>query len=177
MSNSDTPFTQALTFTLKWEGGYANNPNDPGGETMKGITKKVYDVWRIKHGLPTRNVREIETTELHSIYYNSYWLKASCHKMPLPLAVAVFDCAVNMGTSRAIRHLQRILCVHDDGIWGPKSQAALDAIEDIEGLCIDYNDLREDHYMNLVAARNSFSVFLKGWLRRLNALRKVCGQG
>ena len=172
-----TSFGKALDFTLQWEGGYSNHPEDPGGETMLGVTKRVYDAWRTSKGLPVRSVKEIEADELHSIYYNSYWIKAACHKMPEPLSTAVFDAAVNLGTGRAVRYLQRILCVNDDGIWGPKSQAALDAIEDIEGLCIDFNDMREDWYMKLVSARKGMAVFMKGWLRRLNALRKVCGQG
>lgn len=179
MPSSDTPFSQALTFTLKWEGGYSNNVADPGGETMMGVTKKVYDAWRTKQGLPIRSVKDIEATELHSIYYNGYWLASACDKMEPPLSTAVFDTAVNMGKDRAIRHLQRILCVHDDGIWGPQSQAALDAAtttaEDISGLTEDYIDLRDSFYHKLALAKPRLAVFLKGWLRRTAALRKTCG--
>lgn len=44
MTNSG--FTRAITFILKWEGGFSDDPDDRGGRTNKGVTQKVYDTWR-----------------------------------------------------------------------------------------------------------------------------------
>ena len=56
-------FQESLPFILRWEGGYVNHPNDPGGPTNKGVTQKVYDAWRRRQGLPTCDVKLIEDQE------------------------------------------------------------------------------------------------------------------
>ena len=57
-------FDKALAFTLKWEGGYSNNPNDPGGATMKGVIQKTYDDYRKSKGLPLQGVKAISDSEV-----------------------------------------------------------------------------------------------------------------
>jgi hypothetical protein len=89
MAMSDA-FDAAMPFVLRWEGGFVNHPNDPGGATNKGVTQKVYDGWRTSRGQGTRSVRE-------------------------------------------------------------------------------------DFYRGIVARKPSQGVFLKGWMNRLNALRKELG--
>lgn len=168
-----TDFKQALMLTLKYEGGYVNNPHDKGGETNKGITSKVYDNYRIKARLPTRSVKEIEPSEIDTIYYNNYWCEASCDKMPAPLNILVFDFAVNSGPTRAVKYLQRLLNVNDDGVIGPKTLAALDAIEDLQDFCSEYLDARDDLFAGIVAHNGSQTVFLKGWLNRTKSLRSI----
>ena len=61
-------FEASLPFILRWEGGYVNHPNDPGGATNKGVTQRVYDDWRGKKGLARRTVKQIEDAEVHAIY-------------------------------------------------------------------------------------------------------------
>lgn len=92
-------FKKALTFVLIREGGYVNDPNDPGGATNKGITQKTYDAWRKARGLKTQPVKAITDSEVKEIYYKNYWLAAKCDKMTPKFAVACFDTAVNMGVS------------------------------------------------------------------------------
>ena len=85
-------FEDALKFVLKWEGGYSNDPNDPGGETKFGISKKAY---------PYEDIKNMTLERAEKIYYENYWLKAGCDKLTSPLDIVVFDTAVNMGVSRA----------------------------------------------------------------------------
>ena len=85
-------FKEALDFVLKWEGGYSNNLNDPGGETRFGISKRSY---------PELDISKLTLKQAEKIYYENYWLKAGCDKLPFPLSICVFDCSVNMGRSRA----------------------------------------------------------------------------
>ena len=85
-------FEDALKFVLKWEGGYSNDPNDPGGETKFGISKRSY---------PNLDIKNLTLEQAKEIYLQNYWLKADCDKLTSPLDIIVFDTAVNMGVSRA----------------------------------------------------------------------------
>ena len=85
-------FNEALKFILRWEGGYTNDKNDPGGETKFGISKRSY---------PELDISKLTLEQAKKIYYENYWLKSGCQNMEYPLNLVVFDTAVNMGRSRA----------------------------------------------------------------------------
>ena len=89
-------FNKALKFVLKWEGGYSNDPRDPGGETNFGISKRSY---------PNEDIKNMTLDRAKEIYYQNYWLKAGCDDLPYPFNIVVFDTAVNMGRSRAIKFI------------------------------------------------------------------------
>lgn len=89
-------FEKALKFTLSWEGGYSNDPDDPGGETFKGCT--VRDQPWLKDKIHNKTLTDEEAGE---VYLANYWIPAGCDSLPYPLDCVVFDCAVNMGTLRA----------------------------------------------------------------------------
>jgi len=99
-------YTQSLQRTLKWEGGYSNNPKDPGGATMRGVTKRVYDAFRHRNGLPIRDVREISPLEIQAIYQPEYWDAAGCSRLPPGVDLVTFDAAVNSGVRRSLSWLQ-----------------------------------------------------------------------
>lgn len=139
-------FEKALKFTLQWEGGYVNNPNDSGGATNKGITQRVYDEYLVNKGLPPFSVRNILQKEVEDIYKELYWNKIGADILDPKLAIAAFDFAVNSGVTTA----KGLLAKHPD----VKS----------------YVDAREEFLKRIGVGKNS--VFLKGWLNRVNALRK-----
>ena len=85
-------FNEAVEFVLRWEGGYTNDPNDPGGETKYGISKRAY---------PDIDIKNLTLDEAKDIYYHDYWLKADCDHYFFPANYLMFDTAVNMGISRA----------------------------------------------------------------------------
>lgn len=85
-------FKKALKFTLKWEGGYVFDPDDPGGETKWGISKKAY---------PNLDIKNLSAEQAADIYAKDYWEAAGCGNMGWPLSAATFDSAVNCGVSRA----------------------------------------------------------------------------
>ena len=89
-------FEKALKFVLKWEGGYSNDPRDPGSETKYGISKRSY---------PNEDIKNMTLERAKEIYYQNYWLKAGCDGLPFPFNIVVFDTAVNMGRKRAIGFL------------------------------------------------------------------------
>jgi len=85
-------FKDAFQFVLKWEGGYSNDSNDPGGETKYGISKRSY---------PELDISKLTIKEAEKIYYENYWIKAGCQHMAFPLNIINFDTAVNMGRKKA----------------------------------------------------------------------------
>ena len=142
-------FEIALKYSLQFEGGYVNDPDDRGGATNKGITKAVYDDYRKKNSLPIQSVKNISDKEVHDIYYKQYWLAAGCDKLSDKLAIVVFDFGINSGVSRAKRYLT---LTQDPN---------------------KYLDLREAFFKKIVQNRPSQKKFLKGWLNRVNNLRKI----
>jgi lysozyme family protein len=167
-------FQASLPFILRWEGGYVNHPDDPGGATNKGVTQRVYDQWRDRQGLPRRDVRAIEDAEVRAIYEADYWLPPRCDLLQRELDLVQFDTAVNMGTGRAVRMLQASLGCVVDGDFGPDTKRAVEAC-DLGATLIAYCDEREAYYRRLAHQRPKLNVFLEGWLNRLNALRKEIG--
>lgn len=170
-------FKTALAHVLRYEGGYVNHPNDRGGPTNKGITQSTYNTYSKLQGLAIRDVKDIGDDEVGAIYYHSYWLSAHCDKLPSPLNMVVFDTAVNSGPNRAIKMLQRILALNQDGVVGPKTLAAIADIKDAKGACDDYLDEREAFFKAIVASRPDQHVFLKGWLSRVSKLRALVASG
>ncbi len=85
-------FSVALDFVLKWEGGYSNDPNDPGGETNFGISKRSY---------PNEDIKNMTKERAIKIYYENYWLKQKCNELPFPINFCVFNCGVNCGRATA----------------------------------------------------------------------------
>src|SRR5579883_2306574 len=108
----ETAFEAGLHFVLHGygpffagEGGFHNDPRDPGGATNLGVTQRVYDAHRRACGLPVQSVEQMSDQEMRHIYLNGYWSPEGCQDMPLPLAVVAFDAAVNSGENEE-RHLK-----------------------------------------------------------------------
>ena len=78
----------AVAFVLRMEGGYVNDPSDPGGETKYGISKRSY---------PNVNIAGLSVDDAKAIYYRDYWVPAQCALKPAPLGLMLFDAVVNMG--------------------------------------------------------------------------------
>ena len=146
-------FDTALNFTLKWEGGFVDDPVDPGGRTNKGITQSTYNNYRKTHGLGPSDVMGISDQEVREIY-NGIWKTSGADRLPLPLAVAHFDTAVNFGTGRAQEWLQAV----ENGKQTPMDAAKAYAQKRIE---YRYERVKQDP---------SQQKFLRGWLNRDNAL-------
>ncbi len=161
-------FNTSLDETLKWEGGYSNHPDDPGGSTMKGVTQARYDGYRKDHGLPTRSVKNIQLDEVRTIYRKYYWDVVKGDLLPSGVDLAVFDFAVNSGPSRAAEYLQKIVKVEVDGKIGP---ATLEAVSRqnprvlIETLC--------DKRLAFLQRLSIWPTFGKGWGRRVAGIRKA----
>lgn len=146
-------FDSAVEMVLEHEGGYVNDAQDPGGETRYGISKRAY---------PDLNIKELTRDDAKQIYKRDYWDAIRADEMPEPLAVAVFDMAVNAGVRTATRLLQRVLHVTDDGIIGPVTLTAVNGAEPDE-IAIRYAAERMMHY----AAIPRWQRYGRGWSRRV----------
>lgn len=140
---------------------FSNDAHDPGGATMCGITQREYSVWRVRHGLPSQNVRLISREEGRTIYYNDYWLPNS-PKLPAGLDLGYFDECVNAGPHAATMLLQETLDIESDGLWGPHTDAAVKAIQHPKDLVRDYMARRRVYYRGL----RGFQYFGRDWLAR-----------
>lgn len=161
-------FDRALSWTLRWEGGYSEHPADRGGPTNRGITQVVYDGWRIDKRLPLRPVRDMEDWEMRTIYRTQYWGPCLGDQLRWPLCLAVFDFGVHSGPRRALDHLAEVL-----GCRRPEIATKAASVRPEEAavlLCA-----RRRQFLERVVERDQRQkVFLRGWLRRVDALVKEC---
>lgn len=146
-------FQTLIERVLGHEGGYVNDPADPGGETKWGISKRSY---------PHLNIATLTRQEAISIYKKDFWDPLKADRLHDGVAYQLLDSAVNSGINQSIRFLQRALGVADDGIFGPASLAASEQMG--EG----------DQIMGFLAERIEFMTKLKnwpnhgrGWMRRI----------
>lgn len=96
-----------LPVVLKYEGGWTNDPRDPGGATMKGVTQRVYDAFRKRTGHPQQTVRAISPDEVEIIYRNEYWAPIGGDDLPAGVDFCAFDASVNSGPAQALTWLKR----------------------------------------------------------------------
>ena len=148
-------FDKAILAVLKHEGGYVNNPNDPGGETRYGICKRSY---------PKVDIKNLTQAEAIEIYRRDFW-NPKYERMPYEIAAKVFDIAVNMGQRQAHKLLQRAVNVVDDGIIGGKTIAAVMAMS--IGALLDNITIEQiKYYKAVVKNRPTSSIFMAGWINR-----------
>jgi lysozyme family protein len=173
MANFDAFFPTLL----KHEGGFVNDPDDPGGATNKGVTFATFQACALKllQIQPTlENLRQLSDAQAATIYKARYWDVLRADQIALqPLANIVFDFYVNAG-GNAVKLLQRLLNAQHggtlavDGGFGDATFAALQAA-DQRDLYGRYKQGRADYYRQLVNARPPLGKFLKGWLARVDS--------
>ena len=160
-------FAQALQAVLKHEGGFVNNPKDPGGMTNLGCTKAVWEE-HCGHPVEEKAMRALTPADVAPLYKRKYWDKVQGDELPNGVDYVVFDCAINSGPGRAAKMLQACVGVEPDGGIGPKTLAAVRAM-DPQQLVKDYAKRRLSFMMDLP----TWGTFGKGWTRRVNEVEAV----
>lgn len=154
---SRSSFEKAFERLIGHEGGYVNHPEDPGGETNWGITKRT----ALEHGY-TGAMRDMTRDQAKAIYKRSYWDRAKADQYDFAIGFQLFDAAVNHGIGTGIRFLQRAVGVADDGIVGPRTLAAVQAMS-VTDVLARFNAERLEFYTRL----STWPTFGKGWARRV----------
>jgi lysozyme family protein len=151
----------ALAFTLGEEGGYTNDPQDPGAATNFGITLATLSRWRGTDCTP-EDVQALTRDEAESIYWADYWLEVHGNDLPAGLDLMTWDEAVNAGTRTAARFLQRAVNATPDGDIGPHTLAAC-AAADPKDAILKMQAMQDAYYRSLPG----FPRFGDDWIGRL----------
>ena len=150
-------FNDIIEKVLQHEGGYVNDPNDLGGETKYGITKRFY---------PDLDIKNLTKDKAKEIYYEDYCLKNKVDKMPLHLQYIYFDMCINMGKRTAVKILQGS-CIGKgkkialDGGLGPNTIAAVQDVE-LERV----RAYRVKYYCDIIADKPKQEKYYFGWFKR-----------
>lgn len=149
-------FDEAFDRLIGNEGGYSNNPADPGGETMWGMTAKVARANGYQGAM-----RDMPRDTAKAIYKTQYWDAARCGDIDGAIAFQVFDAAVNHGIPTAVKLLQHAAGAKEDGQFGPMTLAAVQAIP-VPKLLLRYVAQRLRFWTSL----STFATFGRGWTNR-----------
>ncbi len=169
-------FALFLPMVLQFEGGFSDDPVDPGGATNKGITLKTFTgcAEKLLDVSPTlENLRNLTDDQAGILYRTLYWKPVGGDETQLQdLANIVCDFYVNAGVN-ATKLLQRVLndlgaSLTVDGGIGPASLAALASLDQTE-VYRRYKSGRITYYQNLAKSQPALNKFLKGWLNRVNS--------
>jgi lysozyme family protein len=162
-------FDTCLAFTLREEGGYVDNPADPGGATNMGITLATYREWSDNPELGSAQVQDMTRRTAEAIYRSSYWNPLRADALPQGVDLSVFDMGVNAGIWRSARLLQQAIGFTGDevdGCIGPETLGAT-AKCDPRTLVNDLAERQAKFYRSLA----DFDTFGAGWLNRTEARR------
>ena len=155
-------------FILSWEGGYVNHPNDKGGPTNRGITLKTFRNF-FGQGKSVTDLKNMTDAQWMYIFRKGYWNVCKADQInDQSIANLIVDWRWGSGET-GTKRVQRCLSVKDDGIIGPITLAAINGCDGSTLFATLWKD-REKHFKAL-ASKNGQSVFLKGWLNRLNSIK------
>ena len=181
-------FNDAFNYTMKYEGGYSFDKDDKGAETYKGISRHFHPDWvgwnmidDLKKEYPLSFIPHLENdAELQSavrqFYYYSYWLALNCEQLPKIIAKELFDTAVNMGKTSAVKILQKSLNLLNrngylfddlevDGDIGPKTIAAVYKVNPHRLLKV-MNGFQFMRYAQIMKDHPVYEKFV-GWFNRI----------
>lgn len=153
-------FKECLDLVLKSEGGWVNNPKDPGGETNLGVTKAIWEEWV---GHPVESLKNLTKDQVAPLYEQKYWRPCYGEVLPRGLDFIVFSMGVNAGPGRAVKLLQSSIGCLPDGVIGPRTRGLI-RDSDITTLVAKFSEARREYYRSL----KTFPIFGKGWLTRVD---------
>ena len=146
-------FDAAFDILIGHEGGHVDHPDDPGGETKFGISKRSY---------PELSIAALTLEDAKTIYREDYWDRVRADKLPPELRFPLFDAAVNAGVAQSIKWLQRAVGVRDDGVIGPVTMVAVKSTTPHRNSA-NFLGQRLKHMTEL----KHWDQFGRGWARRI----------
>jgi len=162
-SNWDAAFNNVI----QHEGGYVNNPNDPGGRTNLGVTQEVWEDW-VGRTVTEEEMRGLTVEKVQPLYKEMYWDKLMCDHLPSGVDYCVFDASVNSGTFRAAKWLQSTVGAKQDGVIGNLTinlASLTNPQMTIDKFCVTR--------LEFLKALSTWPTFGKGWERRVGEVQKA----
>ncbi|RWF39714.1 MAG: hypothetical protein EOS46_30485, partial [Mesorhizobium sp.] len=150
---------------LKSEGGWSDNPADPGGPTMRGVTLANFRRY-VKADATKADLRKISDDQVATVYRRFYWDAVGGAELPGGVDYAVFDYAVNSGPQRAAKALQSVVGAKQDGKIGPDTLVKVKAM--LRSTVIDETC---DQRMGFLKRLPTWKTFGKGWADRVASVR------
>jgi lysozyme family protein len=156
-------FMKSVKYVLQSEGGYVNNPKDPGGPTNLGVTKASWTSF-LKKPVNDNDIKKLTVDDVIPFYKKRYWDICLCDNLPLGIDYCVFDYAINSGPIRAVETLRRLIGLEHVGAFEKKNIESYfkenkDNIILIKKIC-------SQRLLFLQSLKN-YEVFGKGWLNRV----------
>jgi lysozyme family protein len=163
-------FDACMPFIFKAEGGYADNPADPGGPTNFGITLATLRAYEGAPNLTADDVKNLTSAVAKEIYRTAYWNRMQCGALPAGLDLEVFDFGVNSGPAESVKTLQRLVGVTQDGSVGPITLAAVGQFN-VGDLIGRFAQARLAFYQSL-----NMPEFEQGWATRVAQIQTAAVQ-
>ncbi|MBU1040136.1 MAG: hypothetical protein KKF77_03430 [Proteobacteria bacterium] len=187
MNSSAWPI--AAAFVQKWEGGFVDDPSDPGGATNFGVSLRwLRDIGIDVDGdgdVDADDVRALSPVQALGLFRQRFWDALSLDDVPGDPAVCIFDAAVNCGARRSVLLAQQVCnaytgnLIAEDGVFGPGTRARIQSIcygmQAEDAFATRLLASRERFYHNLVEVKPELGKFLGGWKNRVNSLRQTLG--
>lgn len=167
-------FLISLDNTLKFEGGYVNDPADPGGETYKGISKNNWANWNGWEFVDKKDFEEADKY-VQIFYYINFWEPLELESVEQSVANNVFDIAVNMGVKKAIVCFQTAINIllpsgkiDVDGVMGKETLEAYKKVEMFVPSVFIFvlKNLRIMEYFKIVEKNSNLKKYFFGWIKR-----------
>ena len=155
-------YEACLDLVLKSEGGFVNNPSDPGGMTNLGVTKRVWEEYT-GHEADEKIMRSLTPEKVASLYEQRYWRPTYCEVLPRGLDLLIFSMGINAGTGRSVKLLQSSIGRVADGVIGPRTMELIKSAN-VADLINKFSQTRRQYYESL----KTFPIFGKGWLARVD---------
>lgn len=146
-------FDIAFDRLIGHEGGYVNDPGDPGGETNWGISKRQY---------PNVDIKNLTRDQAKEIYRRDYWQRGRCDEYDPAIGYQLFDAGVNSGIEQGVRFLQRAVGAADDGNVGPITVALIKQMS-VTDVLVRFNAER----LEFLSKLTTWERFGRGWARRI----------
>ncbi len=156
--------TTALDLMFGHEGGYVNNPKDPGGATKYGITHRTLAAHRGVSSVTPAEVKALTKEEAAEIYRRSYWVQSGGDLLPVGIDFMAFDYGVNSGPAQAVKSLQRVVGVNTDGIVGGQTVAAVNAYKG------DLIGAYAAERLRFMKTLKTWPTFGRGWQKRVSSV-------
>ena len=172
-------FQPAYNHVLKWEGGYVNDPDDPGGETYRGVARRFWSKWdgwviidmkKKERGFPKSLDSHQELQKMIAEFYEAnFWDKVKGDQIDSQeVAENIFDFAVNAGVKTSSKLAQLAAGTGADGVIGPNSIKAINACDEELFICkFALNKIAK--YVNICKKRRTSRKYFFGWISRVMA--------